>query len=54
MKKSILTLALFAIVSLTAASCSTDDSALDNNTSADELGMVDNGNKDLPKPPQKP
>ena len=49
MKRSILTLGLIAFISLTAVSCSTDDSALDNkNTSADfALG---NGDKELPKP----
>lgn len=52
MKKSLLTLGLIAVLSLTAASCSTDDSALNNDTSADYT--LDNGDKDLPKLPQKP
>ncbi len=55
MKKSLLTLGLIAFVSLTATSCSTDDSAL-MDESADEvivIAPVDNGDKDLPKPPHK-
>ena len=57
MKKSLLTLGLIAFLSLTAASCSTDDSAINDNTTADGLvnpGGFDNGNKDLPKPPMRP
>ena len=56
MKKSILTLALVASLSLFAVSCSTDDSALQNDANSAELSTstiitVDNGDKDLPKPP---
>ena len=53
MKKSLLTLGLIAFVSLTAVSCSTDDSALED-TSADNTTVivpVDNGDIELPKPP---
>ena len=59
MKKSIFTLGFVAVLSLTAVSCSTDDSAL-TDTSSTELKpstgttlIVDNGDKDLPKPPMK-
>ncbi len=58
MKKVFLTLSFIALLSSSFVSCSTDDSALE--TSADELILtgptapVDNGNKDLPKPPQRP
>ena len=59
MKRSLLTLGLIAFIGLTAASCSTDDSAI-NDASADELKTtatvtpIDNGDKDLPKPPHRP
>jgi len=56
MKRTILTLGLIAFLGLSAASCSTDDSALDTNktTSADGFGFGD-GTKDLPKPtPPRP
>lgn len=57
MKKSILTLALLALLGLTAVSCSTDDSALTNDTNSTVLapstGTIDNGDKDLPPPPFK-
>lgn len=56
MKKAFLTLGLIAVLSTTFVSCSADDSAI-NETSADNLSVTpgfDNGNKDLPKPPQKP
>ena len=57
MKKSILTLALVAL-STFAVSCSTDDSALQNDTNSAELSTsttitIDNGDKDLPKPPMR-
>lgn len=52
MKKVLLTLALVTVISLSATSCSTDDSALNDDTSAD-LAPIDNGDKDLPKPPIK-
>jgi hypothetical protein len=56
MKNSILTLALVASLSLFAVSCSTDDSALENDANSIELSTsssitIDNGDKDLPKPP---
>ncbi len=54
MKKVLLTLGLVTFIGLTAASCSTDDSALEEN--ATDYGVVkpiDNGDKDLPKPPAK-
>jgi len=53
MKKIILTFGLVAFLGLTAASCSTDDSALNNETSADYVPH-DNGDRDLPKPPLRP
>jgi hypothetical protein len=58
MKNSILTLALVASLSLFAVSCSTDDSALENDANSIELSTsssitIDNGDKDLPKPPMR-
>ena len=55
MKKIIFTLGLVATLSLSMTSCSTDDSALEQNTSADistgtGTGTGD-GNVNLPKPP---
>ena len=57
MKKFILALGLVATLSTTFVSCSADDANMDTN--ADDLSLtitqpVDNGNKDLPKPPQRP
>lgn len=52
MKKFILTLALIATFGSTMVSCSTDDSALES--SADVIKPIDNGDKDLPKPPMRP
>lgn len=58
MKKAFLTLSFIALLSTSFVSCSTDDSALE--TSAEEFNLTgpisngDNGNKDLPKPPQRP
>ncbi|MGV3461316.1 MAG: hypothetical protein ACO1N9_12770 [Flavobacterium sp.] len=52
MKKIFLTLAFVAVLGTTFVSCSADDSAL-TETSAEDL-TLDNGNKELPKPPQKP
>ena len=52
MKRAILTLSLITFLSLTAVSCSTDDSALEQTTSADGstgTGTGD-GNVNLPKP----
>ena len=46
MKKFILTLGLVAFLSLTATSCSTDDSGLNDNKSV----SAGDGTKDLPKP----
>ena len=57
MKKFILTLGLVAIVSASAVSCSTDDSALNNDTNSGDFGIVapiDNGDRDLPKPIMRP
>lgn len=61
MKKSILTLGLLAFIGLTAVSCSTDDSVMEtsgydspNTGGVKPLPTFDNGDKDLPKPPQKP
>lgn len=54
MKKIILTLSLVAFIGTSLVSCSTDDSALENDTKADGFGIsapIDNGDKDLPKPP---
>lgn len=57
MKKTILALSFIAFVSVTAISCSTDDSVLNNDTNEVELStgttIYDNGDKDLPKPPIK-
>ena len=55
MKKSILTLGLVAFLGLTAVSCSTDDSALEDakSTEFNTTIKIDNGDKDLPKPPMK-
>jgi hypothetical protein len=51
MKRSILTLSLIAILSLTATSCSTDDSALDNKENATDYTLTPgDGTKDLPRP----
>lgn len=53
MKKSIFTLGLIAVLSLTATSCSSDDSALDTNNTSADTGIVNkpgNGDTDLPKP----
>lgn len=60
MKRLILTLGFIAFLGLTATSCSTDDSALENDAkqAGGGLGIVfppiDNGDKDLPKPPIRP
>lgn len=56
MKKIILTLCLVAFVGSSLVSCSADDSAMQDSNAAD-LGIVipvDNGDKDLPKPPIRP
>lgn len=57
MKKFILALGLVATLSTTAVSCSTDDSALNDDSNATELStstlVIDNGDKDLPKPPMR-
>lgn len=53
MKKAFLTLGLIAVLSATVVSCSTDDSGLTETSADNNLGF-DNGNKELPKPPQKP
>jgi len=47
MKRFILTLGLVTFLSLSAASCSTDDSGLNDNKSVSADG---DGVKDLPKP----
>lgn len=62
MKKNLLILGLIAFMGLTTVSCSTDDSDMNIETAADgELSgnggvtpPVDNGDKELPKPPMKP
>lgn len=55
MKKIILTLSLVALISSSFVSCSTDDSALQNDAANTDLGLqIDNGDKDLPKPPMRP
>lgn len=53
MKKSLFTLGLIAFVGLTAVSCSTDDSALEDTSAGDTtiVAPVDNGDVELPKPP---
>lgn len=56
MKKFILTLSLVALISSSFVSCSTDDSAMEDSKAGD-FGIVtpiDNGDKDLPKPPMRP
>ncbi len=51
MKKFILTIALIATLGATTVSCSTDDSALNNDTTAgDMIQQPGNGNIGLPKP----
>lgn len=50
MKRTILTLGLIAFLSLTATSCSTDDSALDNGTNKSADFTFGDGTKELPKP----
>lgn len=50
MKKIILTLSLVALISTSLVSCSTDDSALENNTAAP--AAID-GDIQLPKPPMR-
>ncbi|MEE1896704.1 hypothetical protein GN157_08580 [Flavobacterium rakeshii] len=52
MKKSLLTLGLIAFVGLTAVSCSTDDSALEDTSAGDStiVAPIDNGDVELPKP----
>jgi len=53
MKNTILTLSFVAVLGLTAVSCSTDDSALENDIKSTELNSdvtLDNGDKDLPRP----
>lgn len=52
MKKTFLTIGLIAVLGTTVVSCSADDSAMTDSSSF-ELS-VDNGNRELPKPPQKP
>lgn len=52
MKKIILTLSLVALISSSFVSCSTDDSALEQNTSAPAAG--DYGDIQLPKPVIRP
>ncbi len=57
MKKNLLILGLVAFLSLTATSCSTDDSDM-NTEQADSFPggttPVDNGDKELPRPPMRP
>ncbi|WP_154657763.1 hypothetical protein [Flavobacterium subsaxonicum] len=50
MKKFILTLALIATLSVSVTSCSTDDSALEQTTSADGGLSTGNGDVNLPRP----
>lgn len=53
MKKAILTLGLIAFVGLSTVSCSTDDSAM-HDSSAETIKPIDNGDRDLPRPPMRP
>ncbi|WP_159799313.1 hypothetical protein [Flavobacterium sp. MK4S-17] len=58
MKRTILTLGLIAFLGLSAASCSADDSDMQT-TQADDvqtgnIGTIDNGDRELPKPPMRP
>ncbi|MFL9836651.1 hypothetical protein ABS768_04025 [Flavobacterium sp. ST-75] len=52
MKKSLFTLGLIAFVGLTAVSCSTDDSALEDTSAGDTtiVAPIDNGDVELPRP----
>ena len=54
MKKFILALGLVAVLSTSFVSCSADDSAVSENNASAEDFTLDNGNRDLPKPPQRP
>lgn len=55
MKKSLLLIGLFATMSLSAVSCSADDSDINTtNTTQSDVLTTDNGDRELPKPPQKP
>lgn len=57
MKRTILTLGFIAFLSLTAASCSTDDSGLNNDPNQSggiTTPPAGNGDRDLPKPPMRP
>lgn len=63
MKKNIFTLGLIAFMGFATVSCSTDDSDMNTDTTADGIitntnngttPPIDNGDKDLPKPPMKP
>jgi hypothetical protein len=56
MKKIILTLVLATFISSSLVSCSTDDSAMEQETKAGSIGSgttipTDNGDNQLPKPP---
>jgi len=54
MKKLLFILGLVGSLSLTTVSCSNDDSVAPTDKSADgNLTPVDNGDRDLPKPPRK-
>lgn len=58
MKKTFITLGLVAVLGLTAVSCSADDTMI-TDEQANELAnpkpgiIIDNGDRDLPKPPIK-
>lgn len=54
MKKIIFTLGLVAVLGSSVVSCSTDDSGLEQEKNANGFGIggpIDNGDRDLPKPP---
>ena len=53
MKKRLLLLGMVAFLGLGAVSCSADDMTSTDTTQADNF-TIDNGDRDLPKPPQKP
>lgn len=53
MKKLLFILGLVGSLSLTVVSCSNDDSVVPTDKSSDFV-PVDNGDRELPKPPRKP
>ncbi|WP_297334285.1 hypothetical protein [Flavobacterium sp.] len=54
MKKNLLILGLVAFLGLSVVSCSADDSYVNDDSQANYVPPVDNGDKEFPKPPMKP